>query len=63
VDRAALDVAIALGIPHGGWCPRGRVAEDGRIADRYQLEETDSPDFPIRTEHDGYNTLHVQTRS
>src|SRR5690242_15332061 len=36
-DRAALDVAIKLGIPHGGWCPRGRKAEDGDIPDRYQL--------------------------
>lgn len=50
VDRAALDAAIVLGIPHGGWCPRGRLAEDGRIADCYQLQETDSPDYPIRTE-------------
>jgi len=50
VDRAALDAAIALGIPHGGWCPRGRLAEDGRIADCYRLQETDSPDYPIRTE-------------
>ncbi|HEY4760146.1 MAG TPA: putative molybdenum carrier protein [Thermoguttaceae bacterium] len=50
VDRAALDVAISLGIAHGGWCPLGRLAEDGRIADRYQLKETDSPDYPVRTE-------------
>ena len=50
VDRGALDAAISLGIPHGGWCPRGRLAEDGRIPDRYQLRETDSPDYPSRTE-------------
>ena len=31
VDRGALDAAIALGIPHGGWCPKGRKAEDGPI--------------------------------
>jgi hypothetical protein len=31
VDRAALDVALELGIPCGGWCPKGRKAEDGRI--------------------------------
>lgn len=37
-DRAALDVAIKLGIPHGGWCPRGRKAEDGDIPDLYQLQ-------------------------
>jgi len=50
VDRGALDAAIALGIEHGGWCPRGRRAEDGRIARRYNLRETGSPDYPVRTE-------------
>ena len=50
VDRAALDTAIALGIDHGGWCPRGRLSEDGRIADHYQLVETASPDYWVRTE-------------
>lgn len=50
VDRAALDAAIELGIPHGGWCPLGRLAEDGRIPDRYQLTETSSPEYPVRTE-------------
>jgi hypothetical protein len=50
VDRAALDVAIALGIEHGGWCPAGRLSEDGSIPSRYQLEETPSPDYPVRTE-------------
>jgi hypothetical protein len=50
VDRAALDVALALGIPHGGWCPRGRLAEDGRIPGRYQLTETESAEYPARTE-------------
>ena len=38
-DRAALDWAIASGVLHGGWCPAGRVAEDGAIPDRYQLIE------------------------
>ncbi len=50
VDRGVLDAALALGIAHGGWCPQGRLAEDGRIADRYQLAETDSPDYTVRTE-------------
>ena len=50
VDRAALDAAIALNMAHGGWCPRGRLAEDGRIPDRYELSETDSPEYPVRTE-------------
>ena len=50
VDRAALDVALELGIPCGGWCPRGRLAEDGRIADRYPLAETPASDYAQRTE-------------
>ncbi len=49
-DRAALDVALQLGLPHGGWCPKGRKCEDGVIAERYQLQETPSSDYPVRTE-------------
>jgi predicted Rossmann fold nucleotide-binding protein DprA/Smf involved in DNA uptake len=49
VDRAALDVALELGIPCGGWCPQGRRAEDGRIPDSYPLQEASSPDYPLRT--------------
>ncbi len=49
VDRAALDVALDLGLPCGGWCPRGRRAEDGPIDARYPLQETGSPAYPVRT--------------
>ena len=49
-DRAALDFALARRIPHGGWCPRGRFAEDGPIPPRYQLTETPSPDYDERTD-------------
>ena len=49
-DRAALDWAIANNIPHGGWCPKGRLAEDGEISARYQLTETPSSDTEQRTE-------------
>jgi hypothetical protein len=49
VDRAALDVALELGIPCGGWCPRGRRAEDGPIPDHYPLRETGSEEYPPRT--------------
>jgi hypothetical protein len=48
-DRAALDVAIERGIAHGGWCPRGRLAEDGPISARYQLQETPSRRYAQRT--------------
>jgi len=50
VDRAALDVALELGIPCGGWCPKGRRAEDGRIPLHYPVEETTSNVYPQRTE-------------
>jgi len=40
VDRAALDAARLEGLATGGWCPRGRRAEDGRIAEHYRLSET-----------------------
>lgn len=50
-DRGGLDAAIALGIPHGGWCPKGRLAEDGVIPDRYHLTETSSAAYPPRTLH------------
>ena len=49
VDRAALDAAIELEIPHGGWCPKGRVAEDGTLIEQYLLSETESEDYTIRT--------------
>lgn len=49
-DRAALDVAIELGLPHGGWCPKGRLAEDGPLPLRYQLRQTPTKNYLDRTE-------------
>lgn len=49
VDRAALNVAIRLGIPCGGWCPQGRLAEDGRIPLCYPLRETPTAEYAERT--------------
>ncbi len=51
VDLAALDVALELGLACGGWCPRGRLNEQGRIDTRYPLTETDSPRPAQRTEY------------
>jgi hypothetical protein len=48
-DRAALDWAIARHVPHGGWCPKGRKAEDGVIDARYELMETPSDFYEERT--------------
>ena len=50
VDRAALDTVLASGIPTGGWCPRGRRAEDGPLEPRYPLQETHSRNYADRTE-------------
>jgi len=49
VDRAALDVALEDGFNCGGWCPQGRRAEDGRIAEHYPLRETPSRNYSRRT--------------
>jgi hypothetical protein len=50
VDRAALDVARELKLERGGWCPRGRLAEDGYIPDEYPLQETATSVYAERTE-------------
>ena len=49
VDRAALDAAQAAGVPCGGWCPRGRLADDGPIPPRYPLRETPTASYAQRT--------------
>lgn len=53
-DRAALDVAAELGIPRGGWCPAGGLAEDlseppGLLTAYPELREAPSPDPDVRT--------------
>ncbi len=49
-DRAALDAAIHLKIPHGGWLPRGRKTEDGALPKKYKLKELNSENYRDRTE-------------
>lgn len=49
VDRAALEAAIAVGIPIGGFCPLGRRSEDGPVPDRYPLTELASRGYEERT--------------
>jgi len=49
-DRAALDLALKFGIPHGGWVPQGCLAEDGRLSDKYHLKEMPSDSYAARTE-------------
>lgn len=49
VDRGALDAALAVNFPCGGWCPPGRMAEDGSIPERYPLDEMPSGGYRQRT--------------
>jgi len=49
-DRAGLDYAIKHDIPHGGWIPKGRKTEDGKLPERYQLQEMPTGEYRKRTE-------------
>jgi hypothetical protein len=49
VDRGALDAALEAGFPCGGWAPEGRIAEDGRIPERYPLQELAGAGYEERT--------------
>lgn len=50
VDRAALDFALNNEIVCGGWCPKGRIAEDGQIHEKYPLQEASAESYSWRTE-------------
>jgi hypothetical protein len=50
VDRAALDAAMEGGFEAGGWCPAGRLAEDGPIPEKYPVIELKSAEYAVRTE-------------
>jgi len=49
-DQGALDAALELNHPCGGWCPKGRKSEDGRIPDKYPVTEHSSTEYSVRTE-------------
>lgn len=38
-EQAALDVAIKVDIPHGGWIPKGRNTEGSAPPEKYRLRE------------------------
>ena len=50
VVSPALDWPLSRGIECGGWCPKGRKAEDGRINRKYPLTEAPSANYVQRTE-------------
>jgi len=49
-DQGALDAAIEMGFPHGGWIPKGRLTENGPLPNRYQLIEIPTGSYKKRTE-------------
>jgi hypothetical protein len=49
-DRAALDVALKLQIPHGGWIPKRRSGEESRLPAKYQLQEITTDSYPASIE-------------
>jgi hypothetical protein len=49
VDRVGLDVALKLGIEHGGYVPKGRKAEDGIIPEKYAMQVLNRGGYPSRT--------------
>lgn len=50
VDQAALDAAIKLGIPYGGWIPKGRKTENGPLPEKYNMKEMPTSPYSHRTE-------------
>lgn len=48
-DQGGLDAAIMRGVPHGGYCPKGRICEGGTIPERYKLTETHTTSMAYRT--------------
>jgi len=64
-DQAALDAAIEYCIPHGGWIPKGRLTENGKLSKKYQLKEMPTKSYPKRTEQnviDSHGTLIISHR-
>ena len=59
-DQAALDVAMDLGIDHGGWVPLGRLTENGVLDSKYCMQEMPTDEYSARTEQnviDSHGTL------
>lgn len=56
VDRAAMDFALKYRLPVRGWCPQGRLAEDGQIPASIPVQESDDADPALRTELNAYDS-------
>ena len=49
-EKAALDAALKLDIPHNGWAYKGRKTEEGLLPEKYKLKETFDRSFENRIE-------------
>jgi hypothetical protein len=47
-EKAALDAALKLGIPHIGWAYKGRITEEGPLPEQYKVQETGNKSFSNR---------------
>ncbi len=56
VDRGAIAAALDLGFPYGGLIPKGRMAEDGIVPEKFdKMEVSYKKDYLFRTE---WNVTH-----
>ena len=49
-DQGALAACRQMGFPCGGWVPKGRRTEKGRVPARYRMRQHWSREYPPRTE-------------
>jgi len=49
-DQAALDAALKLDIPHGGWIQKGRKTQSGILPEKYKLKEMPTASYGKRIE-------------
>ncbi len=49
-DQGALSACVQSGFPYGGWVPKGRRTEKGKVPDRYRMRQHGSRHYPARTE-------------
>ena len=63
-ERAALDFALQQGIMCSGWCAKGKLAEDGKIDEKYPLNEipvADIKEVVLRNLTDSSGSLVITT--
>ena len=49
-DQGALAACVQMKFPYGGWVPKGRRTEKGKVPERYRMRQHWSRHYPLRTE-------------